>query len=76
MGGSIESYFSQETVESLRAEAAERLERGQIDADVNSLLQRELTILNDRDIEGINHLAILTSGQDEGRPRCRRPGSR
>lgn len=54
MGGSSESYFSQETVESLRAEAAGRLERGQIDADVNSMLQRELAEVNDRDIEGIN----------------------
>lgn len=44
----------------LREEAQKRLTRGKIDAEVNSLLQHELTSINDRDVETIdNHLRVI-----------------
>ena len=48
------SHFTRNDIESLRAEAAERLQRGRLDADVNSLLQQELAAIHDRDTERIN----------------------
>ena len=52
-GGGV-PYFSRHDVETLRDEATRRLEQSRVDTSVNSLLQRELTSVNDRDVEGIN----------------------
>ena len=61
MGGSgAGGIFRGSDIESLREEARRRLEESQIDSAVNSLLQQELTSINDRDAEVINgHLDTI-----------------
>src|SRR4051812_45045637 len=53
-GGTGGSYFTARDIEVLREEARKRLERSRIDADVNSLLQKELVNINDRDTDKIS----------------------
>ena len=69
MGGSGSGgIFRESDIESLREEARRRLQESQNDSAVNSLLQQELTYINDRDVELINrHLdsiqeALVESG--------------
>ena len=72
MGGSRGRgpYFTTTDQETMRVQAAERINRGRIDADVNSLLQHELVEVNDRDVERINRdleqIEHLLEGQVEG----------
>ena len=53
MGGSggTGSYFSARDARALEEQARRRLEQSRLDSSVNSLLQRELTDINDRDTE-------------------------
>ena len=61
MGGSgTGGFFRESDIESLREEARRLLQESQTDSAVNSLLQQELTYINDRDIELINgHLDTI-----------------
>ena len=55
MGGSVTGdFFRESDIDSLREEARQRLEESQNDSSVNSLLQQELSSINDRDTELIN----------------------
>ena len=55
MGGSGSGGIIRESdIEFLREEARRRLQESQNDSAVNSLLQQELTSINDRDVELIN----------------------
>ena len=55
MGGSgTGGIIKQSDIDSLQQEARQRLEESQNDSAVNSLLQQELTSINDRDVELIN----------------------
>ena len=55
MGGSgTGGFFRDSDIDSLREEARQRLEESQNESSVNSLLQQELTSINDRDTELIN----------------------
>lgn len=59
MGGSG-GVIGASDVEALREEARQRLQDGQNDSAVNSLLQQELTSINDRDADTINeHLDTI-----------------
>lgn len=53
-GGGGTYKMTAREVEKLREEAMARLERQRLDAEVNSLIQRELVELNDRDTEQIS----------------------
>ena len=53
-GGGTGSYFSAADARLLEEEARRRLEQSRVDSTVNSFLQRELTDINDRDIELTN----------------------
>ena len=68
MGGSGAGGFLRESdIEALREEARRRLEESQIDSAVNSLLQQELIVINDRDVELINeHLDAIQEALAEG----------
>ena len=61
MGGSgTGGVFRESDMEALREEARRRLEESQNDSAVNSLLQQELTSINDRDVDLINeHLDTI-----------------
>ena len=56
MGGSggTGSYFSARDARALEEQARRRLEQSRLDSTVNSLLQRELTDINDRDADLTN----------------------
>lgn len=56
MGGSggTGSYFSANDARALEEQARRRLEQSRLDSSVNSMLQRELTDLNDRDTDLTN----------------------
>ena len=57
MGGSggTGSYFSAGDARELEEQARRRLEQSRLDSSVNSLLQRELTDINDRDTDSTNN---------------------
>ena len=61
MGGSgTGGVFRADDIEALREEARRRLEESQNDSAVNSMLQQELTSINDRDVDLINgHLDAI-----------------
>ena len=68
MGGSgAGGVFRESDIESLREEARRRLEESQTDSAVNSVLQQELTYINDRDVELINgHLDAIQEALADG----------
>lgn len=53
-GGGSNYRLTQRDVDELRREAQERLQRSKLDAEINSLLQRELARINDRDTNLVN----------------------
>lgn len=53
-GGGTGSYFSAGDARALEEQARRRLEQSRLDSTVNSLLQQELTDINDRDTDLIN----------------------
>ena len=68
MGGSGTGGFIRDSdIEDLREEARRRLEESKVDSAVNSLLQQELTSINDRDVEVINeHLDTIQEALADG----------
>ena len=53
-GGSTGSYLSARDARALEEQALRRLQQSRLDSEVNSLLQQELTSINDRDTELTN----------------------